>query len=146
MTSLCIFQNNWSNIFRNIFKNWNSFSIWDLLNIYNLLNTLNKIWEVLARWTLELWKTQFKYFVLDFPSNHELSVRNPHNQKILRNWISCFRVKLPNLYFLRISSVKNCAPNTSRPSGSNCWHSKKLVQLALLTLFKIGGDQKVPSP
>ena len=92
-TSLCFLQNHWSYIFWKIFKSWDSFNIWDLLNItiHSILWT--KFGSLSVLWTLELAKTQCKYFVLEFHSNHGLFGRNLHNQNFLWSWISCLRVK-----------------------------------------------------
>ena len=91
VTSLCFLQNHWSYIFWKIFKSWDSFNIWDLLNITIHSIFWTKFGSLSVLWTLELVKTQCKYFGLEFHSNHGLFGRNLHNQNFL--WISCLMVK-----------------------------------------------------
>ena len=92
----CFFQNNPSHVLWKIFKNWDSLNIWELLNIYNT-PIQPMLWikfrSLSVCWTLELGKTQSKYFVLVFYGNHGIFGKNLHKQRFLLNWISCFRVK-----------------------------------------------------
>ena len=83
------------------------FEIYLILTIHSIL--LTKFGSLSACLTLKLVKTQSKYIVLDFSSNHGLFGKNLHDHKFLLNWISCFRVKRHNVFRENRFSEKSCS-------------------------------------